>query len=693
MAEFWNEGNTMRKIFYSIAIVIILAIALAFKARAQTADTPLAQIPYSPALDVRDMDRTANPCQDFYQYSCGGWMKNNPIPADRPSWSVYAKLGQENYRVLWGIAQADAAMKGRTPVQQKVGDYFAACMNTDAVNADGIAPVQKPLAQLSAWKDKAQLTQFVAFMDGNGIPLFFNAGSMQDFGDSSKVIAGFFAGGLGLPDRDYYTKTDPKSVEIRGRYVTFVEKMLQIAGEPKGKAKKDAKGILAFETELAKNSLTNVEMREPSNLYHMETVAELQKQAPAFDWSTYLAAKGIHSPGKVNVAEPKFFAQMSVAVDALPLKTLQAYLRFHIVTAAAPYLPLDVQQADFDFYSKYLRGIPQMPPRWKKCIREEDRFMGEALGQEFVRVAFSAQAKDATVRMTDQIEAAMGNEIAHLDWMSDATRKEALAKLHAIRKKIGYPDQWRDYSTLPVVPNDYFADAYQAQAFEQRRDWAKVGKPLDRTEWGMSPPTVDAYFNPQMNDINFPAGVLQPPLYDVTLDDAPSYGDTGGTIGHELTHAFDDEGRHFDAQGNLRDWWTLADAKNFDDRAQCVKDQYAKYVVVDEVHINSKLTAGEDIADLGGELLAYIAWKAQTATMHLQPADGLTPDQRFFVGFAQWACENDRPEDAREHAMTNPHSPGKYRINGVVVNMPEFAKAFGCKAGDAMVSSKVCRIW
>jgi putative endopeptidase len=678
---------------------IITAVALAFLSltctaqTAPSADTPLQQIPYSPGLNLASMDRAADPCQNFYQYACGGWIKNNPIPADRARWDVYAKLDQDNERVLWGIALADSEKKDRTPVQQKVGDYYAACMNTAAIDAAGAQPIARALIAINNLQDKSQLTGFLAHAHAHGMELLFGAGSQQDFGDAEKVIVGLDAGGLGLPDRDYYTKTDAKSVEIRAKYVTFIAQMLGYGDESDADAARDAKAILQFETELAQNSLTRVEKREPSNLYHMMTVEELQKQSPLLDWSSFFSAQGVAAPGNVNVTEPKFFAEMSTAVEQVPLGTLKAYLRFHVMRAAGPYLSLNIQQTVFDFYSKYLRGVPQMPPRWKKCVREEDNFLGEALGQEFVRVAFTSQEKAATVRMTDQIETAMGNEIKNLDWMSDATKKQALEKLHAIRNKIGYPDKWRDYSSLTIKPDDYFGNVLRSKEFEQHRDWNKVGKPLDRAEWGMTPPTVNAYFNPQMNDINFPAGVLQPPLYDPKEDDAPNYGNTGGTIGHELTHGFDDEGRHFDAQGNLKDFWTLADAKNFEERAQCVKDQYAKYMVVDDIHINSNLTAGEDIADLGGELLAYIAWKAQTEDMKLHPEEGMTPDQRFFVGFAQWACESDRPADAREHAITDPHSPGKYRINGIVTNMPQFAKAFGCKKGDAMVAAKACRIW
>ncbi len=667
----------------------------ATKAAATSAvDTPLDRIPYQPGLDPASMDKKADPCVDFYQYSCGGWRKNNPIPADRARWDIYDKLAQDNQRVLWGISQADADAKDRTPVQQKVGDYYAACMNVAAVNAAGMKPIEADLGAIAAIQNKGQITGYVAraHLDGQG-NLLFRAGSMQDYGDAEKVILGIDAGGLGLPDRDYYTRTDPKSVGIREKYLAFIAQMLEMSGEPEAKAKSDANQVMAFETTLAKASLTRVEKREPHNLYHMMTLAEVEKSAPEVNWSEYFAVQGVTPSGAMNVSEPKFFVAMSQAVKDTPLDTLKTYLRFHLLRNAAPYLSDNFQQAYFDFYSKTLRGVPQMPPRWKKCVREEDRFMGEALGQEFVRVEFTPESKAATVKMTQQIEDAMASEIQHLDWMSDATKQQALQKLHAVRNKIGYPDKWRDYSTLTIKRDDYFGNVQRAQTFEVKREWAKVGKPLDRNEWGMSPPTVNAEYDPQMNDINFPAGVLQPPLYDPKMDDAPNYGNTGGTIGHELTHGFDDEGRQFDAQGNLKDWWTPEDAKKFEQRIQCVRDQYAQYVVVDDIHINSKLTSGEDVADQGGELLAYIAWKAQTATMNLTSEGGLTPDQRFFVGFAQWACENDRPEDARSNAMLDPHSPGKDRINGVVVNMPEFAKAFGCKAGQPMVKANACKVW
>jgi endothelin-converting enzyme/putative endopeptidase len=393
------------------------------------------------------------------------------------------------------------------------------------------------------------------------------------------------------------------------------------------------------------------------------------------------------------VAQPEFQKAVDVELTTEPLEALKAYLRFHYVAAAAPMLSSPFAAADFDFNRGYLRGAKEQPPRWKLCVRAVDRTLGEALGQEFVRRTFSPEIKARTVLMTDQIEEQMQVEIEHLDWMSDATKKEALRKLHAVRNKVGYPDQWRDYSALTVKPDDYFGNALRGVQFFYAWQWAKVGKPVDRNEWGMTPPTVNAYYNPQMNDINFPAGVLQPPLYDAKLDDAPNYGDTGATIGHELTHGFDDEGRQFDDLGNLRNWWTQDDAKNFDERINCVRSQYAEYVVVDDIHINSKLTSGEDVADIGGTLLAYMAWKKATAGETLHSADGFTPDQRFFVGMAQWACENSRPENLRVQALTDPHSPGFARINGVVSDLPEFATAFSCKAGQPMVRAKVCKVW
>ncbi|MBE7158022.1 MAG: M13 family metallopeptidase, partial [Rhodospirillales bacterium] len=468
---------------------------------------------------------------------------------------------------------------------------------------------------------------------------------------------------------------------------------LVLSGESQNQAAMDAATILRLETGLAQAQLTRVEQRDPHNVYHMMDIGDLQKLANAVDWDHYFALQGAPGVKRLNVSQPKFIVAVQHELTNEPVPALKAYLRFHLLAGSAAYLSAPYRKAHFDFYEHTLHGTDQESPRWKTCVRQVDRMLGEALGQEFVARTFSADMKAKTELMTGQVETEMGNEIRGLDWMSSTTKAEALRKLHAIRNKIGYPATWRDYSSISIRKDDYFGNVSRANHFETARQWAKLGKPVDLNEWGMTPPTVNAYFNPQMNDINFPAGVLQPPLYDPSLDDAPNYGNTGATIGHELTHAFDDEGRQFDAAGNLRDWWTPADAKGFEDRIQCVRDQYAKYVVIDDIHINSKLTSGEDVADLGGTYLAYLAWKKQEQGKPLKDVDQFTPDQRFFIGMGQWACENVRAEDLRAQAITDPHSPGFARINGVVSNMPEFRLAFGCKAGQPMVHAPACKVW
>jgi putative endopeptidase len=522
---------------------------------------------------------------------------------------------------------------------------------------------------------------------------FFRVGTGQDAVNSSLMIAEVYAAGLGLPDRDYYTKADPHSLQILQQYRSYVQQILQLSGESDTQAKADAGEILHIETALATAQLTRVERRDPHKIYHMMPIAELRSLTPAVDWTQVLAAEGAAGVSSLNVSQPEFMKAVQAELTGEPVPALRAYLRFHLLTAAAPFLAKPFEQANFEFFSHTLRGVAQEPPRWKTCVRAVDRNLGEALGQEFVARTFTADMKARTELMTGQIEQQMGKQIEALEWMSPATKAEAIRKLHAIRNKVGYPAHWRDYTNLVVRRDDYFGDAMRAYAFEEKREWAKLGKPVDLTEWGMTPPTVNAYFNPQMNDINFPAGVLQPPLYDPSLDDAPNYGNTGSTIGHELTHAFDDEGRQFDAAGNLRDWWTPSDAKGFEERIGCVRSQYAGYVVVDDIHINSRLTSGEDVADLGGTLLAYLAWQVQEQGKTLHNIDGFTPDQRFFIGMAQWACEDSRPESLRVNAITDPHSPGFARVNGVVSNLPEFQKAFGCKAGQPMVHAPTCKVW
>lgn len=675
-----------------------LAAALATNG-ATAAETPLAALPYTPALDTTAMDRKVDPCEDFYQYACGGWLVNNPIPDDQSRWSVFAKMANENQRYLWGTLDKLAAGGAeRSANQAKMGDYFAACMAEDAVNAQGLTPLRPLLDLVAKLANKKELPALLAALQlgANNERFFFAFSSSQDFADSTQQIAFAMSGGIGLPDRDYYLKTDAKSVKLRQQYLAHVARMFELLGETPAQAAASARSVMATETALAKATLTRVDKRDPYKTFHKVDARGLQALTPGFDWAAYRAALGLPADlDTFNVTEPAFFKAFAKRLGAMSVAEIQTYLRWQLVSSHAPQLSAELVQANFDFFEQTLQGTPQLKPRWKRCVALVDQQLGEALGQEFVAHNFSPELKEKTLLMTREIEEAMAKSIAGLPWMSAATKQRAMEKLHTIVNKVGYPDQWRDYSALRVSSGDHLGNVLRGNAFEARRQLAKIGQPVDRGEWGMTPQTVNAYYNPQMNDINFPAGVLQPPLFDARLDDAPSYGNTGGTIGHELIHGFDDEGRQFDAKGNLKDWWGKKDGKAFEQRAACVVNQYARYTVVDDIKINSKLTLGEDLADLGGLVLALSAWKAHTANMKLAPADGLTPEQRFFVGFAQWDCNNVRPEAARVKAATDPHSPGRYRINGVVVNMPEFEQAFSCKPGQKMVKTEKerCKVW
>jgi putative endopeptidase len=687
----------MRKFFVLCPSLLLLMFINAVGQDSGKPGGPEPAFPYTPSLDVKAMDKSADPCADFYQYSCGGWKTNNPIPADQVSWDVYNKLYEDNLNYLRGILEQAAVKANQTDaLTQKIGDFYGACMDEATVETRGLAPLQSDLNAIALLKSPKDITPLIAHLQFEfGSRVVFSQGSTQDPDDSERQIAEVDQGGLGLPDRDYYVKDDAKSKETRERYLQYVQKMFELMGDDPATAKRNAETVMRMETAMAKASMTRVDRRDPYKLKHKMKVAELAQLAPNFDWTIYYSQLQYPQFEIVNVATPDFFKEVSRQITADPIGDWQTYFRFHVVNASAVVLPKKFVDENFEFYRKYLHGAKEQQPRWKRCVQYTDEDLGEALGQVYVRRTFSPELKASTLDMVRRIEDAMGQRIRGLDWMSPETKQQALTKLAGIRNKIGYPDKWRDYSSVTIASADFAGNVERAEEFERRRDINKVGQPVDHGEWGMSPPTVNAYFNPQMNDINFPAGVLQPPLYDAKIDDAPNYGDTGGTIGHELTHGFDDEGSQFDAKGNLKDWWTKDDREKFKARTKCVQDQYAQYVVVDDVHIKSDLTLGEDIADLGGEILGYIAWKGATEGKDLQPREGLTPDQRFFVGFAQWACGNERPEDLRVRAITDPHSPPKYRVNGVVVNMPEFSKAFSCKAGAPMTKepAKVCSVW
>ena len=647
---------------------------------------------HQPVLDVTSMDTSVDPCTDFYAYSCGGWMKKNPIPPDQTRWSAYSKLQDDNIAILRDILEEAAKADGsRNAVQQKIGDYYAACTNEPAIDAAGIKPLSADLDRIAKLSSKQGMAELAASLVNDGI--LFEFRSDQDYKDSAQVIAEADQGGLGLPDRDFYLKDDTKSKELRTAYVAHVEKMFELLGDQPGAAAAEAQAVMRIETALATGSLTRVQRRDPQQLYHRMTDAEFAALSPAFTWSQYFAKVGMPSVHSLNVQTPEFFKAMNAEIEKEDLASWKAYLRWHLVHTNAPYLSSPFVNADFEFSGKVLLGAEQNQPRWKRCVTYADNDLGEALGQAYVEKTFGPDAKQRAQKMVDQIEAAMQSDIQSLPWMSPVTKQRALEKLHGIANKIGYPDKWRDYSTLRIDRGDEIGNVLRARSFEFHRQLAKIGKPVDRAEWGMTPPTVNAYYNPQVNDINFPAGVLQPPLFDPASDDAPNYGDTGGTIGHELTHGFDDEGRQFDAQGNLRDWWTPEDAKQFEQRASCISDQYSQYTIVDDIKINGKLTLGEDAADLGGLILAYVAWEGETKNQKLQPLEGFTPEQRFFIGYGQSWCSNTRDEVSRLRATVDPHSPEKYRTNGVISNMPEFQQAFHCKTGSAMVRENRCRVW
>lgn len=648
----------------------------------------------TPGFDLSAMDPATLACDNFYRYACGNWLKNNPIPPDRSRWGRFNELEERNLAILRDILEKSSKDNpGRTPIEQKIGDYYASCMDESAIDRKGTAPLQPELNRIAGIANLSALSDEVARLHALGVNALFNFSSGQDAKDSTQVIGQADQGGLGLPDRDYYFKDDAKSVETRKQYVEHVQKMFELLGRSPGKAAGYAQAVMKIETALAKGALDRVSRRDPVKVYHKMTVRELRSINDSFAWPKYFADVGVPPLGSLNVAEPEFFKQMQTLLSSTSLDDWKTYLTWRLVHAEGPLLPTAFVNENFNFYGRILTGAKELRPRWKRCVSFADNELGEALGRKYVEKTFGTEGKQRTLRMVRALETALGQDIQNLTWMTPATKQKAMEKLHAIANKIGYPERWRDYSTVKIVRGDALGNSTRASTFEFHRQLAKIGKPVDRTEWQMTPPTVNAYYDPQMNNINFPAGILQPPFYDNRLDDAVNFGGVGAVIGHELTHGFDDEGRQFDPQGNLRDWWTGQDAKEFEKRASCIADEYSGFIAVDDVHLNGKLTLGENTADNGGVRIAYMALMNTLSGKTAPKIDGFTPAQRLFLGWGQIWCENNTPEISRLMAQTNPHSPGEYRVNGVLRNMPEFSQAFGCTLGQKMAPKDACRVW
>jgi len=676
-----------------LAVVGVLAVSLAgigLRGSPNAADQPK-----SWGFDTANLDKTCKPCDDFYQFAMGGWMKGNPIPPEYSVWGSFSQLADKNQKNLREILEAAASAKSASGSnEQKIGDFYASCMDTAAIDAAGAKPIEPELTQIAAVQTLADLQAETARLHARGVGVLFRFNSSQDAKDSTQEIGAAFQGGLGLPEREYYLKQDEKSAKLREAYEKHVANMLTLLGDPAGVSGTEAAAVMKIETALATASMKNTDLRDPDKTYHKMKLTELKALTPDFSWELYFKAVGHPELKEINVGQPDFFKALDGQLTATPIADWKTYLRWHLVNSAASGLSDKFVNEDFDFRGKTLTGAKEIQPRWKRCVQATDRNLGEAVGQVYVQKYFPPAAKARALEMVHNLLAALKDDLQTLPWMGAETRAQATAKLEAFMLKIGYTDKWRDYSALKIDGRSYAENMVRASEFEFARRLGKIGKPVDRTEWGMTPPTVNAYNNSSMNEIVFPAGIMQPPFYDPNADDAVNYGGMGAVIGHEITHGFDDHCSKFDGKGNLKDWWTPEDLKNFNARAKCVSDQFDGYVVDGDLHENGKLVLGESIADLGGLAIAYAAYEKSLQGKPRPPdKDGFTSEQRFFLGWAQVWGANERIEYARLMANTNPHPLGRFRGNGPLSNMAEFAKAFGCKHGDAMVREQACKIW
>jgi putative endopeptidase len=652
-------------------------------------------------FDLSSIDKTADPCTDFYKYACGNWVAKNPVPADQVRWGRFNELSERNAYLLYAELKT-AAETPKTPLQKKYGDYFASCMNVDLADRLGAKPLQPVLDKIATLEDKKQLAAMVAELQSKyALGTFYALYVQQDQKDSSQQIASTRQAGLTLPDRSYYLTDDARSEKLRGEYIEHVKKMFLLLGDAPEQAATEANSVMTIETALAKGSTDRVEMRDPAKVYHIMTLTELQALSPDYDWAAYLKGTKIGEFKTLNVATPDFFKAMNAELDTASLDSIKSYLRWHALRTAAPLLSKPFVEENFNFFSATLQGQKEDTPRWKRCTRATDGALGEAVGQDWVKQNFPPDAKANMEKLVAALELALGQDIKELSWMSDSTKVEAKAKLDAIRNKIGYPANWRDYSSLTVKRDDYLGNVERGAEFERARNLAKLGKPVDEKEWGMTPPTVNAYYSPSQNDINFPAGILQPPFFDNSKDPAVNFGGIGTVIGHEMTHGFDDQGSKYDPQGNVRPWFTAEDRAKFTERTDCEVKEYDGFKVAEGQNLNGKLTLGENTADNGGIRIAYQALEEVLAKQGAaaEPGyvdgkrDGYTPQQRFFLAFGQLWCQNQTEQNARVLAKTDPHSTGEWRAKGTVQNFDEFGKAFGCKVGQPMMPTNSCRVW